>query len=272
MRLRHSVPVSLVALLATLVLLPGCGGSGGVGGTGPGFGTVHVSLTDAPAAYDSVIIFVREVAVHRASSGSDSSGWEIVRRDSVAAYDLLTLRNGVFATLGAGLVPAGHYTQVRLKLADGSYVVVEGTKHLLRVPGGLQSGYKLIGEFDVAAGTTVDLGLDFDASRSIHVTGSGTYMLKPTVRVVPIATSGAIDGTLSPAGAGTGVFAIAGSDTVASAEPGADGHFLLPLLPGGTYDVAVRVQAGFRDTTLAGVAVTPGVVTHLGGITLTPLP
>ena len=269
MNARLRLAISLAALLMIPAVLAGCGGSGG---TAPGMGTVRIALTDAPASYDSVVIIVREVSIHRGDSGTDDSGWEVIRRDTVAAYDLLTLRNGVFVNLGTGLVPAGHYTQVRLKLAPGSYVVTGGTKYMLTVPSGLQSGYKLVGEFDVPAGGEVDLGLDFDAARSIHLTGSGTYMLKPTVRVFPIGVAGAIDGTLSPGSTEARVFAISGADTVASAMPGGDGFFLLPLLPAGSFNVAVAAQTGFRDTTLTGIAVTPPSTTHLGTITLTPQP
>ena len=48
--------------------------------------------------------------------------------------DLLELRNGVFAQLAVGNVPAGHYTQVRLHLGAGSNVVVDGVTHPLDVP------------------------------------------------------------------------------------------------------------------------------------------
>jgi hypothetical protein len=272
MNARLRFAISLASVLAISAVLAGCGKSGGAGVTAPGMGTVRIGLTDAPASFDSVVIVVREVSIHRGDSGTDDSGWEIVRPDSVAAYDLLTLRNGVFMTLGTGLVPAGHYTQVRLKLAPGSYVVTGGAKYLLTVPSGLQSGYKLVGEFDVPAGGEVDLGLDFDAARSIHVTGNGKYMLKPTVRVFPIGAAGAIDGTLSPGSDEAQVFAISGADTVASAIPGGDGHFLVSLLPAGSYDVAVDAQTGLRDTTLTGIGVTPPSTTHLGTITLTPQP
>ncbi|MEO7867441.1 MAG: DUF4382 domain-containing protein, partial [Candidatus Eisenbacteria bacterium] len=106
--------------------------------TTPRMGTMRVQMTDAPAVYQAVNLVIREVAVLR--EGSDStSGWQVIQPDS-SSYDLLVLRNGVFTTIGSSLVPAGHYTQIRLKLSPGSTIVVDGVTYPLTVPSGLQSG------------------------------------------------------------------------------------------------------------------------------------
>lgn len=258
--------IALLAATAALLGLLGC--SSHVGSPG-GMGEVRVRLTDAPGDYEHVNLVIREVSIHRA--GADSSGgWETLGHDSTTTYDLLVLRNGVFAALGSGLVPAGHYTQVRLKLADGSTVVVDGATHPLVVPSGLQSGYKLVGEFDVPAGGTVDLVIDFDAARSVILTGSGTYMLKPTARVMPVSTAGAISGHVTPDSVATAVFAIAGAETLQTGSTSASGSFLLGSLPAGSYTVAFHPAAGWRDTARTGVAVSAGATTDVGEVALTP--
>jgi len=222
---------------------------------------------------------VNEVAIHRglpdsleADGAADSvSGWEILS-DHAATYDLMKLRNGVFVTLAQGPAPAGHYTQIRLKLGAGSNVVVDGVTYPLTVPSGLQSGYKLVGEFDVPASGLVELALDFDAARSIHQTGNSRYMLQPTVRVMPTYDVGAIAGTIVPDSTAASVYAIAGADTVAVTSPALDGHFVLTLLKAGTYDVGIDVSPPLGDTTLTGVVVTAQNTTQLGEIHLSPLP
>lgn len=255
-------PILLFAvLLAVAASAFGCGNST----TRPASGTVRVSLTDAPADYDSVILVIREVAVHRA--GPENTGWTGFVPDS-SRYDLLRLRNGVFAELGEVLVDAGHYTQVRLVLDPGSYVVENGVRRDIVIPSGLQTGLKLVGEFDVVAGTSVDLGIDFDATRSFVETGSGKLMLKPTVRVEVMNLTGAIRGSVQPADPSSLVYAIAGTDTLAGAATGTDGGFVLPLLPAGAYTVAIDAPAAFRDTSLAAVAVTAGQVTNVGVVQL----
>jgi hypothetical protein len=268
-------PLLALAAVATLMAMVGCS-------TTPistSSGTVRLRMTDAPGSYDAVNLVVNQVAIHRGlpdsleqDGVSDSvSGWEILS-DRVATYDLMKLRNGLFATLAEGLAPAGHYTQIRLKLGAGSNVVVDGVTYPLTVPSGLQSGYKLVGEFDVPASRLVELALDFDAARSIHQTGNGRYMLRPTCRVMPMYDVGAIKGIIVPDSTAAWVYAISGADTVATGMPALDGRFLLTLLKAGTYSVAIDAPAPLRDTTLSGVVVTSQSTTDLGEILLNNLP
>jgi hypothetical protein len=116
---------------------------------------------------------------------------------------------------------------------------------------------------------TVDIGIDFDAARSVHETGNGTWILRPVARIFPIQTTGSIHGTVSPAADTSWVFAMMGADTVTSTRTGGDGSFTLSLLPAGDYAVhIVPVAAGVHDTTLSPVHVTAGQTTELGTIVL----
>jgi hypothetical protein len=259
---RHLISFALSAM-ALLGGVLGCSKSP----TGAGFGHVTIHLTDAPGDFEQVNLVVAGVSIHR--GGDENSGWETLK-DDTTTFDLLELRNGVFTLLAVGDVPAGHYTQVRLHLGAGSNVVVDGVTHSLDVPSGTQSGYKLVGEFDVPAGGAVDLMLDFDAARSIHQTGAGQYKLQPTVRVLvnPETTTGQIIGHILPENVGGSVFAIAGTDTVQSTTPGSDGRFTLAALLAGTYSVAIHPGIDLADTTLTGVQVTAGATTDLGDIQL----
>jgi hypothetical protein len=234
-------------------------------------------MTDAPGDFESVNLVITQVSAHLAGgdesgdslADSHTGGW-IVLNDTPATYDLLTLQNGVFVTIGTGKVPAGHYTQVRLKLGAGSNVTVDGVTHPLFVPSGMQTGLKLVGNFDVPADGLVDIALDFDAARSIFQDGTGRYHLKPTVKVLPFSTAGAITGQVSPAGTPTTIYAIVAPDTLGSTAAAADGHFALSTLAPGAYSVAFHPASGFRDTTLAGVNVAPGATTNVGTVELTP--
>lgn len=270
--------LSTLTLLA-LAALAGCSKSS----TAPAMGTMAVHLTDDPAAYDAINLVVTEVSAHLAgaeavpdtdsdgivdSDAGDDGGWTVLSRDTVT-YDLLALRNGVFTTIGLARIPAGHYTQIRLKLGHGSNLVVGGTPHPLVVPSGLQTGLKLIGSFDVPPGGLLDVALDFDASRSVILTGGGTYMLKPTVKVMTFSTAGAIRGKVLAAGT-TSVFAIQAADTLGTATTAADSTFIISVLPAGTYSVAFHPSGAYKDTTITGVAVTAGHTTDVGDVPLSP--
>lgn len=263
MKLRLFLSLLMLGLLG---LLAGCGDDNET--TKPQFGSVRVAMTDAPAQYDQVNIVVREVHIHRTGEGADT--WTVVRPDSESTYDLITLRNGVFVTIGfARQIPAGAYDQVRLVLGSGSNVVVGGVTHPLEVPSGQQSGIKVNGAFSVPVDGTAELILDFDAARSIHVTGTGTYMLNPVIRVMPTSLSGAIHGTLNPA-TDAEVHAIADTDSITTI-PATNGQFTLSALSAGTYNVAIDVASGHRDTTITGVVVVKGQTTELGTISLSPV-
>jgi len=239
--------------------------------TGLSSGTVTIHMTDAPMAVQAINLVVTEVSINPSGNGSDQ-GWEVLRSDTMNV-DLLTLQNGVFTTLATGRVPSGTYDQVRLKLGAGSTITVDGVTHPLTVPSGMQSGLKIVGPFSVPSGGTVDLALDFDASRSIVLTGSGTYMLKPVVRVMPTSIAGSIRGQVLPTTTQTTVYAIeTPADTVGSAMTGTDGRFSVNVLPAGTYSLAFHPSAGFSDTTLAGVVVTSGHSTDVGTVQLNPIP
>jgi hypothetical protein len=266
----RSIPAVAAAGLA-LALAAGCGNDGP---SSPGFGTMRVQMTDAPGSFDEVNLVVTEVSVRREFAVSDSdsvddAGDWIVLSDGPHTYDLMDLQNGVFTTIGVADLPAGAYSQIRMKLGTGSTVVVDGVSHPLVVPSGAQSGLKLIGDFDVAAGGTTDIGLDFDAGRSVHQTGNGTWMLKPVVRVMPISSGGSITGRVVPDSTEAMVWLLTPPDSVGSTSVEIDGDFRFSLVPAGTYAVRVEPDSGYRDTTIAGVVVSNGSTTDLGTIGLT---
>ena len=257
----HRKSASVLALCLGVGLL-GCSHDST---NGVGTGTVRVLMTDAPAAVEAIHLVVTEVSIN--GSVGDQGSWEMLRSDSLTV-DLLTLRNGVFTDLALGTVPSGHYRQIRLKLGAGSTVTVDGVVHPLVVPSGLQSGLKIVGDFSVADGGAVVVLLDFDAAKSVHETGNGTWMLQPVVRIMAQPLAGAIGGLVAPVGLQTSVYAIAGVDTVQSTTVGGGGEFLLAMLPGGTYSVAFDAAAGYRDTTLTDVVVTAGTTEDVGTVQL----
>ncbi len=257
-------PLLALGLVAALLAVTGCSKSVAPVSSGA---NLRVMMTDATGPFDAVNLVVTEVSVQM-DAGDSTESWQVLKLENTT-FDLLKLRNGVFTTLALGTVTPGHYGQIRLKLGAGSNVVVGGTTYPLTVPSGLQTGYKLVGDFTVPATGLIELALDFDASRSIIQTGNGRYMLKPTVRVMPMLDVGAIAGRIVPDSTAAWVFAINGADTVATTLPALDGTFKLVPLAAGTYDLGVHPLAGFRDTTITGVAVVAQQTTTVPDIHLT---
>ena len=128
-------------------------------------------------------------------------------------YNLLDLVNGVRADLGIATLPSGHYTQMRLIIGEtaetgvvnmhsmmhpsANYIInMADDVHEMKVSSGPNTGLKIVNGFDINENETTELILDFDAMRSVVMTGSGKYLLKPTVKVHHVAGGAIVSGTV----------------------------------------------------------------------------
>lgn len=230
---------------------------------------LEIRLTDAPGDYDEVNIDIAGVEVHSDGAG-ENEGWRSLPVAS-GVYNILDLTGGLDTLLVAEELPAGKISQIRLLLGANNSIVVDGTKKPLSTPSGQQSGLKLNVHTTLTEGVTYKMLLDFDAARSIVHTGNDSYKLKPVIRVITAATSGAIKGTVAPVEATPAVYAIfASGDTAATAYANQQGAFLLRGLDPGTYTVRFSPATGYTITEKSGVQVSTGEVTDLGVVTIQP--
>ncbi len=239
------------AIVASLMFF-GCGGGGS--SSQPANGTLGVSLTDATAGgFDAVNVTVSKIRVHQSASATENSaGWTDITLNPARKINLLNLTNGALEELGETPLAAGHYTQLRLVLVPNTgthlanSVVLSGdpTEIPLDTPSGVQSGIKLINQFDVAAGQRVDLVLDFDAGKSVVKTGGGKYLLKPVIKVIPTVLNG-INGfvEMSSLGSNVSVTAQQNGTIIRSTVPSTQtGEFFLARLVPGNYDVVLTAD------------------------------
>jgi len=232
-------------------------------------GRIKMYLVDSPSTLDSVIICVTRVEVHK--SGSDStSGW-IVINDSTRYFDLLLLTNGASAVLGDTSLAPGQYTQIRLIIGEGSYVIDQGVKNDLEIPSGSQTGLKLIHQFTIESDKLYELILDFNVEKSIIITGNGEYKLKPTIRVMPIVISGSIAGQVFPLDTQPTIWTVYGTDTITTYAD-LQGFFKLMALYQGTYDANITPLDTmlYRDTVITAIQVMANQETDIGTVILQP--
>jgi hypothetical protein len=283
---KHKKSYGLWFTVLLVMFVAGCGGgssSGSPQGTSLQ-GTLSVALTDASASgFDHVYVTVSKVRVHQSASATEDDGdWSDITLNPARKIDLLSLTNGVLEHLGQTSLPAGHYTQLRLVLSANTGTIPANSVVLsddptkteipLKTPSAVQSGIKLINEFNVAPGQRVDLVLDFDALKSIVKRGNSKsnknkdelYLLKPVIRMLPIVLTG-IDGFVDKALLNKNVMISSqqsGTVVRATVPDALTGEFFLSHLAAGNYDVVITAD-DHATAVIAGVPVSLATSTAL---------
>ena len=294
--LAGSAVVALFALVAV-----GCGNSSAAPVTATsGAATASVMLSDpatcqspnGPFAHVYVTITDVKASVNSGAGDNDSSFVDLTPSLSAKPMqiDLLGQANNqcFLASLGATTqLQAGNYQQIRIFLADNSatvsgnacngsancVVLSTGGNYPLLLSSESKTGIKIPsgqianGGFNISAGQTKDLDIDFSTCVSIVQEGNGRYRLKPVLHAGEVSTtSTSINGTVVDSVTGN---SINGSVLVALEQKDANGidrvfmstiatsagSFVFCPLPSGPYDVVIVAQS------TAGVAYAPTVVT-----------
>jgi len=182
-------PVSIT--LVGALLLGGCARMGdGSSHGGAGTGMLQVRMTDAPidlSTVQSVNVTLTGVVVFPDET-TDPMGM-VVQPGPIslmthpATFDLLTLTGGATTLLASGEVPAGHYSRVHLDISDATLVNKDGTTAPLQID---SNKVDVPIQFQVTAGMTGSITLDFNAAASVQVnqTGASQFILRPVVTPV----------------------------------------------------------------------------------------
>ncbi|WP_372522121.1 DUF4382 domain-containing protein [Sulfuricaulis sp.] len=278
-----------ILVFGTMLAIAGCGGSGG-GSGGASTGTLSLQITDGPVdTAEHVYVQFSGLEIQSADGKrttlyycqDPADATKTVLKDTACTtppapkqLDLLALSGGqADLLLDDFTLPSGHYSWVRLMVdtdgAHDSYIVLlGGAEHELTIPSGDQTGLKLNRGFDVPDGGSADFTIDFDLRKSVHVTGTGEYMLRPTLRMVDNVMVGSISGTVSaslvPGGCTPAVYVFAGSgvapddidgiapDPVTTASVKLDSNdglykYKAAFLEAGSYTIAYTCDAAADD-------------------------
>jgi len=160
-------------------------------------GAVEVYVTDAPPRYEvkSILITVSKLEIHKAGAEQEQSSsdnqsdnqtqegngeWITIDiSDNASTFDLLKIE-GIEQFLGASQVEAGKYTQIRLTVDKAEVGLGENEPEEATVP---SKKLKIVRPFNVVAGETTSILLDFDAEKSVNVTGNGKIIVKPVIKL-----------------------------------------------------------------------------------------
>lgn len=188
---------SSIILLFIAVLLAGCGG----GSSGQGTGVLAVQVTDAKVdEAQAVVLHYTQVTIHGDQGDVVVPVHDPVTGDPGRRINLLDYTNGDSTVLFEHTLPAGHYSWMRLDVdfdPTQSYIEIDGGMHQLHCTSCQNNGVMLNHSFRIDADQTTAFTLDFDLRSSITM-ASGMHYIRPTVRVVDTAASGAIAGSVDP--------------------------------------------------------------------------
>ncbi len=206
---KFHILIGIILSFTLMTLISGCGG----GTSSTPTGTLSLSMTDAPPKLEGNVteVNIAVIGIEYNYEGNWISAEEFVPK----TFNLLDLQNGKSLHLGDLILPAGHYQEIRFKLAapkqganqaeiqsnpDCNITFENGDSLPLFVPSGAQSGYKGKGAFDITADAKIALTADFDVHKAIVVTGKSEnntkYILKPVIRLVVTELSGVINGNV----------------------------------------------------------------------------
>lgn len=144
------------------------------------YGRAVFGITDAAASLQNVSSV--QVTVDKIEAHSASQGWVTVSTDT-KTYDLMQLKQSAQTMLLADTqLTTDTYDQVRLHVS-GVAVVAGGTTSQAKLP---SNELKIVGTVVVKANATASLTLDFQLDKSLHLTGSGKYILAPVVKLVSL--------------------------------------------------------------------------------------
>lgn len=174
-----------VLLLILVVSVAGCVGQPPVQqplqptvqATAPAEGRLVLGVTDKAlntSWVSSAKITVDSVAVHRA----ETDGWVTVETGGSRIYDLITLnQQDVTKLLGDVVLEAGVYNQIRLRIS-AIELKVNNTKTTAILP---SSELKIPVKINVTGRGDSIVILDFDASKSLHITGNDRIVMAPVI-------------------------------------------------------------------------------------------
>jgi hypothetical protein len=152
--------------------------------------SMTVKMTDAPGLYAEVNVEIEQVLIHYSDStdSTSSSGW-VSLQTNAGIYNLLDLQNGITTILADSVeIPVGKVNQMRLMLGSQNSVTLLDSVTVidLDLSSQMNAGIKFNLNTTINPDSEVEVVFDFDAEKSIVVTGNGSLKLKPVIKVVSV--------------------------------------------------------------------------------------
>ena len=201
--------IGVLAVVA--VLLSACSANGTAPAGTRAAGRLEIRVTDAPARPEvtGVWVTISEVKVHKATPEvtptptasttptvsptvspspsptpeEDEDGWiDVGILQGMNRFNLFDVKD-LEKVLAVGELAPGRYTQIRMTVTKVEVSLNDGEPEEpedWKVPSG---NLKFVHPFDIKANETTALLFDFDAAKSVNITGQGKVIVKPVVKL-----------------------------------------------------------------------------------------
>ena len=159
---------------------------------------LSMKMYDAPITLGSITVIkvtinYEKMMVHKSNDAADS--WITTVSNAGKIDNLLSLSSNAPMELGIAMLSEGKYTQIRIDLATNHTIVwitnnITNTS-ILKLPDGSNSSIKITGAFTLTSNMTTEIGLDFDAQKSIKQpsAGSSSWQLIPVIKLDKVSQS-----------------------------------------------------------------------------------
>lgn len=169
-------------------------------------GNIEILVTDAPPREEvtGILVTISAVEIHQAvaekeqeqeqEGGSEQNQEQQQEQqgegewitltivEEANPFDLVMLKElGLEELIALAEIEEGKYTQIRLLITSVAVAIADGEPEEAELPSG---ELKLVHPFDVVAGETTTIVVDFDAEKSVNITGSGKIIVNPVVKLI----------------------------------------------------------------------------------------
>lgn len=200
---------------------------------------LNIVLVDAPPSYDSVFVEILGVEVSINAVGRETESQSIfipydLGDKQIKVSDLVA---GEVLLLGRGVLPPGRLIGMKMILGTRHFLWQDEDRFAIPIASDFSDEVPIPILFDLEAGLSYDVILDFDLEQSIQTIQSDplTLALTPQVDAVLPGTFGEIQGRLGPTTIKPSILAV-GSSGSSSTHTNSSGSFVMRLSPG-TYDL-----------------------------------
>ncbi len=240
-------------------------------------GHVAVQLIDDPFP----VQFVAEVNVNITKvelRNADTEDYVTVFEGN-GSYNMVDLNNGVTAQISASDIPAGTYDKARITWDGVTVKLSDGREFNFSAGANATAEAEIKPEFNLTANADESILIDLDLAESLDLAGNfvngiisnvtqilGIDDFDPDFRVVPLANTGDVEGTVQLQNQSIVAYATVKTDYDTDGDNQPDdvttiadgqGHFVIKGLPAGTYEIKAEAQDG-TDYTAGTVTVVAG--------------